>query len=551
MAGKTLKKKWDVVVVGAGINGITAGCYLAKSGLDVLVLERRNECGPFALTEDIFGGGIPVDTHAGVCFLPMSPVWGDLELDRFGFDLIVATAPAGTVWEDKNLVWYLSPEKTAESIGKFSEKDAKTFLNTVQKLIPDIPKILEVAVFSPAEESKLDFLWDLSRYFGFTPRDFKTMNAFEMLDLLYENEWVKTAAFGASDIAVFGDPAEKGEGAVMLALAFTITIGVPRGGMHTLTHSLVRCFKYHGGKLLLNAPVVRVERKEGGGFRIYLDEESPYPSKEFEANVVLMHTSPPISLQILDRAMLEKEDPELLKKMEDWDMTGHCAFTSYFLLKDIKWRSEGWNSDIRKVPFPLRAYDSWEHAKLSVQKMKNEEVLDTIGDVAEMYNLSAVDPSRSKAGYKVLVFEMEYPINLRRWGGMQRWDDKEFVDQIHEGHIKLLDRLIEGFRDNLVAHTYFTPMDNWRRNPSAIYGHELGGDVSGPQWYTGRIPPRSRVQGLYFSQGIWPASLTHLGNGYVAATCIVEDLGVKERQEWWRWKPYEYFLKKLPELEKV
>ncbi|MDQ7082997.1 MAG: NAD(P)-binding protein [Aquificota bacterium] len=53
-------------MVGAGINGLTAACYLQKSGLRTVCLEKRNECGPFALTEDIFGAGIPVDTHAQV-----------------------------------------------------------------------------------------------------------------------------------------------------------------------------------------------------------------------------------------------------------------------------------------------------------------------------------------------------------------------------------------------------------------------------------------------------------------------------------------------------
>lgn len=544
-----MEKKYDVIVVGAGINGIACAAYLAKSGLKTLVLEKRNECAPFALTEDIFGAGIPVDTHAGVCFLPMSPVWGDLELDKFGFELIVASAPAGTVWEKENLVWYINPQKTAEAISKFSQKDSKTFLEIVSKIMPDIPEILQEAVFSPAEEEKEDYLWSLGKYLGFTPEDFKTMNCFEILDLLYESERVKTSSFGACDIAVFGDPAEKGEGAVMTALAFTIVIGVPAGGMHTLPHSLVRCFKYYGGTLLLNAPVERVERKEGGGFRVFLSEEAPYTQKEFESKCVVMHTSPPISLNILGD--LAKQDDDFYKKAKDWDMTGHCAFTSYFLLKDLRWESESWNPDIAKVPFPLRAYDSWEHAKISVQKMKNEEVLDVIGDIAEMYNLSAVDPSRVKSGYRVLVFEMEYPINLRRYGGKQKWDDRSFVDIIHNGHIELLSRLIKNFKENLVASMYFTPIDNWRRNPSAIYGHELGGDVSGPQWYTGRIYPRSKIQGLYFSNGIWPASLTHLGSGYVAATCVAEDLGVKQKQEWWRWKPYEYFLKKIPELKKV
>jgi phytoene dehydrogenase-like protein len=546
-----VEKNYDAIVVGAGINGITCASYLQKSGLKTLVLEKRNECGPFALTEDIFGAGIPVDTHAGVCFLPMSPVWGDLELDRFGFDLIYATAPAGTVWEDKNIIWYAIPQKLADAMRRFSEKDAKTFLEISSRVMPDIPKILSECVFSPAEEEKEELLWDLSRYFGFTREDFKTMNAFEMLDLLYESEWIKTASFGAADIAVFGDPAEKGEGAVMLALSFTIMIGVPRGGMHTLPHSLVRCFKHHGGTLLLNAPVFKVEEKGGGGFRVFLSEDSPYPQKEFTADIVVLHTSPPISLEIAGE-LLRKGNPKLYKKMDDWDMTGHCAFTSYFLLKDrVKWRSESWNPDIARVPFPLRAYDSWEHAKLSVQKMKSEEVLGVIGDIAEIYNLSAVDPGRSKSGMHVLVFEMEYPINLRRYGGRKTWDNREFTDILHKGHIKLLSRFIEGFEENLLDSMYFTPVDNWRRNPSALWGHELGGDVSGPQWYTGRVPPRSGIPGLYFSNGIWPASLTHLGGGYVAASCVAEDLGVKGKQDWWKWKPYEYFLHKLPELKKV
>ena len=75
---------------------------------------------------------------------------------------------------------------------------------------------------------------------------------------------------------------------------------------------------------------------------------------------------------------------------------------------------------------------------------------------------------------------------------------------------------------------------------------EVRGDNSGPQWYTGRVPPRSAIPGIYFSQGIWPASLTHLGNGYVAAGVVAEDLGVRD-QEWWRSAPMERFLERYVE----
>ena len=124
------------------------------------------------------------------------------------------------------------------------------------------------------------------------------------------------------------------------------------------------------------------------------------------------------------------------------------------------------------------------------------------------------------------------------------WDNKDLIDQVHEAHSDMMETLAPGFRSQIVDSLYFTPLDNWRRNPSAVFGHEIGGDNSGPQWYTGRIPPRSSIPGLYFSQGIWPASLTHLGNGYVAAGCVAEDLGVRN-QDWWRYAPMEKFIERF------
>ena len=127
-----------------------------------------------------------------------------------------------------------------------------------------------------------------------------------------------------------------------------------------------------------------------------------------------------------------------------------------------------------------------------------------------------------------MVFEIEYPVNLRRYGGIQAWDNREITDQLHENHLGQIEALAPGFRELVLASTYSTPLDNWRRNPSAIYGHELGGDVSGAQWYMGRMPNRSRIPGLYFSNGVWPGSLTHLATGYITACCVAEDLGVTQ-----------------------
>ncbi|MDP2728373.1 MAG: FAD-dependent oxidoreductase, partial [Dehalococcoidia bacterium] len=48
---------FDVIVIGAGPNGLTAGAYLAKAGLKVLMLEKRLEVGGGLATEEITTGG--------------------------------------------------------------------------------------------------------------------------------------------------------------------------------------------------------------------------------------------------------------------------------------------------------------------------------------------------------------------------------------------------------------------------------------------------------------------------------------------------------------
>ena len=55
-------KKYDVIVIGGGHNGLTHAAYLARAGRRVLVLERRHVLGGAAVTEEVFPG-----FHISVC----------------------------------------------------------------------------------------------------------------------------------------------------------------------------------------------------------------------------------------------------------------------------------------------------------------------------------------------------------------------------------------------------------------------------------------------------------------------------------------------------
>src|SRR5918911_3181198 len=117
---------YDAVVIGAGHNGLTCACYLAKAGLKVLVLERYHDVGGMTLTEELTLPGCRSEVHAsGYQLANLSPVPGELEkhgLELIEPDIVYAHAfPDGRV-----LAVSRSLKKTVENIGRYSKKDAET-----------------------------------------------------------------------------------------------------------------------------------------------------------------------------------------------------------------------------------------------------------------------------------------------------------------------------------------------------------------------------------------------------------------------------------------
>jgi phytoene dehydrogenase-like protein len=47
-------KTYDAIVIGAGHNGLTNAAYLAKSGLDVLCLEKNDYIGGATVSRNLF-----------------------------------------------------------------------------------------------------------------------------------------------------------------------------------------------------------------------------------------------------------------------------------------------------------------------------------------------------------------------------------------------------------------------------------------------------------------------------------------------------------------
>ena len=80
-----VKDEYDVIVIGAGVNGLTAAAYLQKAGLEVAVFERRDEEGTHCATEEVGVPGIKYNLHACGLMPHGTPPYADLELEGYIF----------------------------------------------------------------------------------------------------------------------------------------------------------------------------------------------------------------------------------------------------------------------------------------------------------------------------------------------------------------------------------------------------------------------------------------------------------------------------------
>src|SRR5271154_3120847 len=115
----------DVVIIGAGHNGLTCAAYLAAAGLRVKVVERRMVVGGAAVTEE-FVPGFRNSVAAYTVSLLNPKIIADLKLSDHGLRIVERRAQNFLPAADGQ--YLLTGEgRTLQSIARLSARDAEAF----------------------------------------------------------------------------------------------------------------------------------------------------------------------------------------------------------------------------------------------------------------------------------------------------------------------------------------------------------------------------------------------------------------------------------------
>jgi phytoene dehydrogenase-like protein len=510
---------FDVIVVGAGHNGLVAAGYLATAGVRVLVVEKRDIVGGACVTEEPWPG-FRVNTFAYVCGLLRPQIVEDLQLRKFGYDPILYDPQFFVPFPDgRSITLWLDETRNVAEIAKFSKRDAAAYPKYAQ-FWHEILELIEPTLMAPPVA-----LVDLFGMFsGPEPerllRDLFLKSARDFLDEWFESEEVKAAFTTQTIIGTFAAPSTPGTAYVLGHHSIGVLDGhkeiwaYSRGGMGRVTEAMARSAEHHGAVVRTGTGVRRILVERGRAVGVETDAGETIRSK-----IVASNLDP--KLTFLKLVPPDAVPPEFLAGVRRIRMRGAALKFNAALdaLPDFTARPgapgthhRGTIEIIPSVDYVERAYDEAKYGAFSSEPF------------IESQFQSVVDPSVAPPGKHTMTSFVQYAPT-----GLKGTDWDAFKPQAAE----IILRTLEAYAPNIrraVSHWQIVSPKDMERTIGLTGGNIFQGDITPdqifsfrplPGWATYRMP----VKGLYLC-----GAATHPGGGVIgaaghnAAQVILEDL---------------------------
>lgn len=273
----------DVLVIGGGHNGLTAGCYLAGAGRRVVLLEASERIGGMTASSALIPEAPDHVIHpcaVDMIFIRSTDIVSDLRLSDVG--LRTETPDPSYVYlhpEGGSIAFFRDPARTAADIARFSRADAEAYPKFVAVLRGMLAMALPMMGTDPVRPAP-GALWAAVRAAVAHRRSLRpllplvTGTAEAAVNERFRHPAVRSALLA---LAGGGGPAAtegSGLGHLMVALLHFVGVARPLGGMQQLSEALASRFRASGGQIRTSARVREIVVVDGRARGVRLEDGS-------------------------------------------------------------------------------------------------------------------------------------------------------------------------------------------------------------------------------------------------------------------------------------
>ncbi len=475
-----------MVVIGAGHNALICAAYLAKAGLEVVVLEASSRIGGNTVTEELTLPGWQHDSCSSAhALIQSNPVLRDDELGLISdYGLQYAYTDPATVFplgDDDAVVVHRSAEQTVEEVARFSSKDARR-----------LAEMLDEWRTLKGEHRR----WNT----GLEPSDTEAGRAYRALrsrsawDVVAENfeHPVTRHVLSWMGFATFQPPKRAGTGTLPISILngrLEFGWATPLGGSGALPNRLVRLIRERGGTVLAGFTVSKIQVVNGRVVGVAADD-----GRRILARQAVVSSAHILATQ----AMLGLEQSAEIEAAARAWRPGFALFAVHVALtRDVTYRSP--------TGGPLRSTAGGLGSPEGILRQAEGCLLTGQPALEDPFMLmvssTVADPQRAPGGtFKILTAA---PLTL---ADRRSWD--QYGPEYAEHLIRLAGRQLGGLEpENVQAMRAETPTGLAHRNPSNVGGSCHGGEYELP---SGEVVPGWRhttdIPGLFLT-----GSMSHPG----------------------------------------
>ncbi|NOR36979.1 MAG: FAD-dependent oxidoreductase [Woeseiaceae bacterium] len=510
---------YDAIVIGAGHNGLTNAAYLAKAGLNVVVLEKNEYIGGAAVTRELHEGW-HYSNCSYVCSMMRQAIHRDLDLARHGLILVPYLGTINFGDGDARLISYHDEEAAHLELKRHSPHDADAMHRFQTDLTRYSQLIRKTLMRTPPEPTSfrprdiMEMLWLAKKFWDLGEKEiyeyvrFFTMSAAEYLEDYFENDLIMAAMASPGIIGTALGVYSPGSSYILLHHVMGDVDGsigawgLARGGMGAISKSIASAAQEFGAEIRTDSGVQQVLVKNGKASGVVLEN-----GDEITARIVVSNLD---AKRTFTRIMDKNDLPDgIYDKAKNFKIRGSSGKVNIALsgmpkfteVPDNKYVNRGGQTFSGSLETMERAYDCWKRGTWSDNPF------------IESVIPSAWDPTVAPAGQHWMSNFVQYcPPELADgpWTPEKR-------DAFGESVISKIERYSPGFRDLIVHMEVRTPHDI-ENEIGLTEGNIFQGELTIDQLFFNRPFPgygqyRMPVKNMYMC-----GSSTHPGGG-VSAVC--------------------------------